>query len=49
MLQQSSKAYTAPVKSDENSAERDEAAAEVLSIRYFTTLQVLFAALLPRA
>ena len=33
----------APVKSDENSAERDEAAAEVLSIGYFTTLQVLFA------
>ena len=46
VLQQTSKAYTAPVKSDENSAERDEAAAEVLSIRYFTTLQVLFAALL---
>jgi non-ribosomal peptide synthetase-like protein len=33
----------APVKSGENSAERDEAAAEVLSIGYFTTLQVLFA------
>ena len=42
-LQQASKAFTAPVKSDENSAERDEAAAEVLSIGYFTTLQVLFA------
>ena len=42
-LQQASKA---PVKSDENSAERDEAAAEVLSIGYFTTLQVLFATLL---
>ena len=43
LLQQASKAFTAPVKSDENSAERDEAAAEVLSIGYFTTLQVLFA------
>ena len=31
------------MKSDEISAERDEAAAEVLSIGYFTTLQVLFA------
>ena len=31
------------MKSDENSAERDEAAVEVLSIGYFTTLQVLFA------
>src|SRR5271165_3646577 len=43
VLQQASKAFSAPVKSDENSAERDEAAAEVLSIGYFTTLQVLFA------
>ena len=42
-LQQASKAFTAAVKSDENSAERDEAAVEVLSIGYFTTLQVLFA------
>ena len=42
-LQQASKASAAPVKSGENSAERDEAAAEVLSIGYFTTLQVLFA------
>jgi hypothetical protein len=42
-LQQASKVATAPVKSDENSAERDEAAAEVLSIGYFTTMQVLFA------
>ena len=42
-LQQASKAFTAPVKSDENSAERDEAAVEVLSIGYFTTLQVIFA------
>ena len=45
-LQQVSKASTTPVKSDEISAERDEAAAEVLSIGYFTTLQVLFAILL---
>ncbi|MGC1748684.1 MAG: phosphopantetheine-binding protein, partial [Pseudolabrys sp.] len=45
-LQQASKVVTAAVKSDENSAERDEAAAEVLSIGYFTTLQVLFATLL---
>ena len=45
-LQQASKAATAPVKSDENGAARDEAAAEVLSIGYFTTLQVLFAMLL---
>ena len=42
-LHQATKASTAPVKSDESSAERDEAAAEVLSIGYFTTLQVLFA------
>jgi len=45
-LQQASKAPTAPVKSDQNGAERDEAAAEVLSVRYFTILQVLFAILL---
>jgi non-ribosomal peptide synthetase-like protein len=44
-LQQASKTSAASVKSDENSAERDEAAAEVLSIGYFTTLQVLFATL----
>ena len=43
VLQQASKAFTVLVKSDENSAERDEAAVEVLSIGYFTTLQVLFA------
>ena len=42
-LQQAFKAFAVPVKSDENSAERDEAAVEVLSIGYFTTLQVLFA------
>jgi non-ribosomal peptide synthetase-like protein len=46
VLQQASNAPTAPVKSDENSAERDEAAAEVLSVGYFTTLQVLFTILL---
>ena len=34
------------MKSDENGAERDEAAAEVLSIGYFTTLQILFAIIL---
>jgi len=42
-LRQASKAFADPVKSGENSAERDEATAEVLSIGYFTTLQVLFA------
>ena len=42
-LQRAFKAFAVPVKSDENSAERDEAAVEVLSIGYFTTLQVLFA------
>jgi non-ribosomal peptide synthetase-like protein len=45
-LQQVSKTFTPPAKSDESSAERDEAAAEVLPIGYFTTLQVLFAILL---
>ena len=40
---QASKAFAASVKSGELGAERDEAAAEVLSIGYFTTLQVLFA------
>jgi non-ribosomal peptide synthetase-like protein len=40
---QASKAFAASVKSGELSAERDEAAAEVLSIGYFTALQVLFA------
>ena len=42
-LQQASKPLRPRTKSGENSAERDEAAAEVLSIGYFTTLQVLFA------
>jgi non-ribosomal peptide synthetase-like protein len=46
VLQQASKARAAPVKSYTSSSERDEAAAEVLSIRHFTTLQVLFAVLL---
>ncbi|HEY0323129.1 MAG TPA: TraX family protein [Pyrinomonadaceae bacterium] len=46
VLQQASEVPTASVKSDENSVERDEAAAEVLSVRYFTTLQALFAVLL---
>ena len=45
-LEQASEASAAPVKSDETTAERDECAADVLSIRYFTTLQVLFATLL---
>jgi non-ribosomal peptide synthetase-like protein len=45
-LQQASKSVTALVKSDENSAERDEAAAKVLAIGYFTTMQVLFATFL---
>ena len=44
ILQQTSQAPAARIKSDENSAVRDAAAAEVLSIRYFTTLQFLFAA-----
>src|SRR4030095_11327922 len=35
-----------PLISDENSAKRDEAAAEVLSVGYFTTLQILFVILL---
>ena len=34
------------MKSDADAAGRDEAAAEVLSIGYFTTLQVLFAIVL---
>jgi non-ribosomal peptide synthetase-like protein len=46
VLQQASEASAAPMIPDENSAERDEASAEVLSIGYFTTLQVLFATLL---
>jgi non-ribosomal peptide synthetase-like protein len=45
-LEQASKAPAAPVKFSETCAKRDEGAAEVLSIRYFTTLQVLFATFL---
>jgi non-ribosomal peptide synthetase-like protein len=45
-LKQTCKAGIALVKSDANSAEHDQAAAEVLSIEYFTTLQILFAMLL---
>jgi non-ribosomal peptide synthetase-like protein len=45
-LKPTCKARIAPVKTDENSVEHDQAAAEVLSIEYFTTLQVLFAMLL---
>ena len=45
-LQQASKASTAPVKTGETTAGRDEGPADVLSIRYFTSLQVLFATLL---
>ena len=42
-LYQTTPASTAPVKSDESRAKGDEAAAEILSIGYFTSLQVLFA------
>jgi non-ribosomal peptide synthetase-like protein len=42
-LHQTKQALTVAVKPDELRAERDEAAAKVLSIGYFTTLQVLFA------
>jgi non-ribosomal peptide synthetase-like protein len=45
-LPQASQAFVAPLKSGAHSAGRDEAAAEVLSIGYFTTLQVLFASFL---
>jgi len=41
-LQQASEAPTAVAKSDRNCAERDETAARVLSVGYFTFLQVLF-------
>ena len=43
MLPQAATVATVPARSDENRIERDEAAAEVLSIGYFTTMQVLFA------
>ena len=45
-LQQVSSTPTADVKSDRNRTERDETAARVLSVGYFTTLQVLFLLLL---
>ena len=45
-LHQASEAPTAAAKSDRNCTERDETAAKVLSVGYFTTLQVLFLSLL---
>jgi non-ribosomal peptide synthetase-like protein len=45
-LPQAATVPTAPAKSDKNRIARDEAAAEVLSVGYFTTMQVLFASLL---
>ncbi|MGB5813710.1 MAG: AMP-binding protein, partial [Thermoanaerobaculia bacterium] len=45
-LQQAPEAPTAAAQSDRNCTGRDEAAAEVLSIGRFTTLQVLFLSLL---
>jgi non-ribosomal peptide synthetase-like protein len=45
-LQQASEAPTAAAKSDWNYTERDETAAKVLSVGYFTILQVLFLSLL---
>ena len=45
-LQQASEVPTAAAKSDRNYAERDETAARVLSVGYFTILQVLFLSLL---
>jgi non-ribosomal peptide synthetase-like protein len=45
-LHQTSAPPTIPVRADESVAERDEAAAEVLSIGTFTTLQVLLATVL---
>jgi non-ribosomal peptide synthetase-like protein len=41
-LQDASNVLAPPVKSDEKNVKRDEAAAEVLSVPHFTTLQVLF-------
>lgn len=46
LLQQPSDTLSATVKPDEACAARDEAAAEVLSIRHFTALQLLFSVLL---
>ena len=45
-LHQASEVPTAAAKSDRNCTERDETAAKVLSVGYFTTLQVLFLSLL---
>ena len=45
-LRQDSKVAAGPVRSREDDVEHDLAAAEVLSIGYFTTLQVLFATFL---
>lgn len=45
-IQQAAGAGAAPVSSSDGTSVRDEAAAVVLSIRYFTTLQVLFEILL---
>jgi len=44
-LREAPKATIVPVESDENTAEHDQTAAVVLSIEYFTALQVLFAIL----
>ena len=45
-LNHTSVAPTVPVRTGESGEERDEAAAEVLSISYFTTLQILLATIL---
>jgi len=45
-LERTSEIPGAPVNAREHSAERDDAAAQVMSIGYFTALQVLFALLL---
>jgi non-ribosomal peptide synthetase-like protein len=43
---QAHRAIAAPTKSDERKTARDERAAEVLSVKYFTMLQVIFGSLL---
>jgi non-ribosomal peptide synthetase-like protein len=43
VLQQTSKVAATPLRPEKRGTTRDEAAAEVLSVPYFTTLQVLFA------
>ena len=45
-LRQDSKVAAAPVSARKAGAEHDQAAAEVLTVGYFTTLQVLFAILM---